>query len=615
MKPTIVLVGRPIEVITLGLGDSQQILKDEQNRNWLDIVFDNGEISVDHSSRTANSFVGLRRNFESLGFEVLPSDKPVTYKAILELNQQSKTLAVWDKSDWQAPELAPRCMMVLADAQLGAADLGALEKYLAEHSQTDLIIETDGDLADKLVIDHLKARTKLIISKARYDVDRLLSALDKYTDRAEQVLLIDQSTLYFAANKQSYKLVLADSLDKAEVELIESLATVMINSGKSPQQKLAILAKSLADHQTGKKIPLLEYLGHQLDESQVQTLNPISLIASPTVVGLLTEKSQSVAHSVTKVLADAQAASKIWIDLDFDAAENESLNQLIKHLLEVKLLVDFLAGISLPYGVVESDQVESLVDSGVAVVPLVDQGFEDLIGFKGERVTFGLESLAERINNLVTHNIQFAKWRIKLALEPAAGMPSDAAILSNAHLAARFASRAQQANIVPIVELTIEADGQQLDDRFEYYERALKSLMSEMKLLRVNFGQLLLQTNLGGVTSQTDTKAYLKQMMAIFDHQLPTPFGGVLISDQGLTIDQFTRLREFTTNRRGQKPGLIEVIHQQVTTNQIAIEAYQPDDLDVNQAQIELDLAQFKQNLSQLGLDYSFKKWYNGQNQ
>ena len=63
------------------------------------------------------------------------------------------------------------------------------------------------------------------------------------------------------------------------------------------------------------------------------------------------------------------------------------------------------------------------------------------------------------------------------------------AILSNSHLASRFAKNAQDAGLLPVVELRLSGD------RSAKLERVLLSFIQEMKLFKVELGQVGLVLN------------------------------------------------------------------------------------------------------------------------
>src|SRR5580658_1501613 len=87
----------------------------------------------------------------------------------------------------------------------------------------------------------------------------------------------------------------------------------------------------------------------------------------------------------------------------------------------------------------------------------VDAGTVALPGFAGEKVTQGLDGLAERFEEYKALGARFAKWRA--VIEIGDGVPTPGAIEANAHALARYAAIAQAAGIVPIVEPEVLMDG------------------------------------------------------------------------------------------------------------------------------------------------------------
>ena len=87
----------------------------------------------------------------------------------------------------------------------------------------------------------------------------------------------------------------------------------------------------------------------------------------------------------------------------------------------------------------------------------VDKGTAVLPGTDGETATMGLDGLAERCKGYYEKGCRFAKWRAVLKIGP--GLPTERAILENAHGLARYASICQANGLVPIVEPEVLADG------------------------------------------------------------------------------------------------------------------------------------------------------------
>jgi len=76
-----------------------------------------------------------------------------------------------------------------------------------------------------------------------------------------------------------------------------------------------------------------------------------------------------------------------------------------------------------------------------------------------EVATKGLDDLQQRCAQAYQKGARFAKWRNVLQLDPAKGLPSDAAIADTVHTLARYASICQSERLVPIVEPEIVPNG------------------------------------------------------------------------------------------------------------------------------------------------------------
>jgi fructose-bisphosphate aldolase class I len=72
----------------------------------------------------------------------------------------------------------------------------------------------------------------------------------------------------------------------------------------------------------------------------------------------------------------------------------------------------------------------------------VDKGTVALPKFPGEKVTQGLDGLAERLTEYKKLGARFAKWRAVIDIGP--GIPTYEAIAANAHALARYAALCQE---------------------------------------------------------------------------------------------------------------------------------------------------------------------------
>ena len=117
-------------------------------------------------------------------------------------------------------------------------------------------------------------------------------------------------------------------------------------------------------------------------------------------------------------------------------------------LFEETLKQKTAAGVPLP---------QLLTVQGIMPGIKVDMGTLPLPGFPGEKVTQGLDGLAQRLGAYKQLGARFAKWRAVMTV--GAGIPTPQTIAANAHALARYAALCQELGVVPIVEPEVLMDG------------------------------------------------------------------------------------------------------------------------------------------------------------
>jgi fructose-bisphosphate aldolase class I len=93
----------------------------------------------------------------------------------------------------------------------------------------------------------------------------------------------------------------------------------------------------------------------------------------------------------------------------------------------------------------------------------VDRGTIDLAGARGDKVTQGLDGLAERLKLYKTLGARFAKWREVYPITE--HNPTPLGIEVNADVLARYAAVCQEEGFVPIVEPEVLLDGDHSQQR------------------------------------------------------------------------------------------------------------------------------------------------------
>src|SRR6266566_3896962 len=128
--------------------------------------------------------------------------------------------------------------------------------------------------------------------------------------------------------------------------------------------------------------------------------------------------------------------------------------------------------------------IKLIENSGAIPGIKVDKGTKPLPFCPGEVITEGLDGLRERLVEYRGLGARFAKWRAVIDIGP--GIPSYAAIMTNAHALARYAALCQDQDIVPIVEPEVLMDGDHDINRCDMVsEWVLKTVYEELYYARV----------------------------------------------------------------------------------------------------------------------------------
>ncbi len=128
----------------------------------------------------------------------------------------------------------------------------------------------------------------------------------------------------------------------------------------------------------------------------------------------------------------------------------------------------------------------------------VDKGAKPLPMHEGEKITEGLDSLAERLSDYHDAGARFAKWRGVISISR--DLPTPSAVRANATALARYAALCQQAGIVPIVEPEVLMDGapgdHSIDRCAEVTEFVLNTVFDELAEARVKLEAMVLKPNM-----------------------------------------------------------------------------------------------------------------------
>jgi len=127
---------------------------------------------------------------------------------------------------------------------------------------------------------------------------------------------------------------------------------------------------------------------------------------------------------------------------------------------------------------------EILARQGIVPGIKVDKGFLPLVNAPGDKVTQGLDGLAERLQTYKTQGARFAKWREVYPVSE--HNPTALGLEANAEMLARYAAICQSEGIVPIVEPEVLIDGAHTIERSaEVIEAVLQTVFQALHLHKV----------------------------------------------------------------------------------------------------------------------------------
>jgi len=182
--------------------------------------------------------------------------------------------------------------------------------------------------------------------------------------------------------------------------------------------------------------------------------------------------------------------------------------------------------------------VDILIAKGIIPGIKVDKGLMPLTNFPDEKITKGLDTLADNLARYAELGARFTKWRAVIKIGEDG--PSPFAIKANCHALARFAALSQSAGLVPIVEPEVLIDGNHSLAQCEVASvETLACLFEELRQHRVHLEGLLLKASM--ITSgkdsanQCNTEEVAKATVRVLQRTLPAAVPGVVFLSGGQT--------------------------------------------------------------------------------
>ncbi len=230
-------------------------------------------------------------------------------------------------------------------------------------------------------------------------------------------------------------------------------------------------------------------------------------------------------------------------------SNEEARRQYRSLLLSTEGLGDAISGIILFEETLtqKSDSGQLLPELAWAnkIVPgvKVDKGLGPLPGAPGDKITFGLDGLADRLESYKQAGARFAKWR---ELYPITHHnPSTLGVRANAEMLARYAAQCQALGIVPIVEPEVLMDGDHDIDRCaQVTERVLRNVFSALSRHKVTLELMILKPNmvLSGSTCspQAGTEEVAERTLQVLQRTVPAAVPSINFLSGGMSPEQAT---------------------------------------------------------------------------
>ena len=215
---------------------------------------------------------------------------------------------------------------------------------------------------------------------------------------------------------------------------------------------------------------------------------------------------------------------------------------------------------------------ETLARQGIIPGIKVDTGTTALAGFAGEKVTEGLDGLADRLAEYRDLGARFTKWRAVITIGE--HLPTSGCIRANAEALARFAALSQEAGLVPIVEPEVLMDGGHTIERCEQVTGdTLAAVFAALRRHRVRLDGMLLKPNMvvsgGDCATQAGVTQVAEATVRCLRDHVPASVPGIVFlsggqSDQAATahLNAMNRLQgapwqlSFSYGRALQAPAL-----------------------------------------------------------
>ena len=184
-----------------------------------------------------------------------------------------------------------------------------------------------------------------------------------------------------------------------------------------------------------------------------------------------------------------------------------------------------------------------LANQGIVPGIKVDKGLAPLANAPGDKITRGLDGLAERLQHYKTLGARFAKWREVYPVSD--HNPTVLGLEANAEMLARYAAVCQTEGLVPIVEPEVLIDGDHTIGRSaEVIEAVLRSVFHALYRHQVILEFIVLKPSMVTPGKDHPSPASPEQVaeatLKVFRRSVPAAVPGINFLSGGQTPEEAT---------------------------------------------------------------------------
>lgn len=236
----------------------------------------------------------------------------------------------------------------------------------------------------------------------------------------------------------------------------------------------------------------------------------------------------------------------------FGIATGEEMRKKFRHLfLCMSGIKEYLTGVILYDETFWQDNCEgvsfrqSLADLGILPGIKVDLGAKDMPGFPDEKLTVGLDDLADRAKRYFDAGAKFTKWRAVIKIDAEKNLPTTECITANTESLARYARIVQEIGLVPIVEPEVLLDGKHdLKTSEKIITIVISTLFEKLAEAKVFLPGLILKTSMvingNQNTDESSPAEVAEATVRMLKKSVPSEVGGVVFLSGGQTAVEAT---------------------------------------------------------------------------